>query len=132
MPTLRKLLLYPGIVGQVLYLFEALRARMGFWPLLAMGVPLLLLERTWNKPPDPRGARWDLLGAGWYLALTGYSVYLAVSGYRPENWILFLLLMAPGALLCMMIIVRVLRASSEGPGSGTDSQVPSNKPMEAP
>jgi len=84
MPTLRKLLLYPGILGQV------------------------------------------------YLALTGYSVYLAVSGYRPENWILFLLLMAPGALLCMTIIVRVLRASSEGPGSGTDSQVPSNKPMEAP
>src|SRR5262245_7662575 len=132
MSMLRRLLLYPGLFGQVLYLTDPLQARVRLWPFIAMGVPLALLLRTWNKPPDPKGARWDLLGAVGYLAITGYSVYLAVSGYRPEGWSIYVLLMVPAAILCMSIIVRILRSSTEGPGTGPDSQIPSNKPMEAP
>jgi hypothetical protein len=131
MLNVRKLLIYPGVFGQVAYLVDALKARFGLWPLIALGVPLVLLFRSWHRPPDPRGDRWDLLGAGWYLAVTGYAVNLAVSGYRPAGWGLYLLLMAPGMILCTTIIVRILRrgASTEGPGGDTRSQ-PTNKPIE--
>ena len=132
MPWLRRLLIYPGVFGQVVYRTDALMARFGWWPLIAIGVPLAVLFRTWHKPPDPKAARWDLLGAGWYLAITGYAVNLAISGYRPAGWHLYFLLMAPGTILCMTIIVRILsRGSSSGAPSGdTPSQPPSNEPIE--
>jgi len=121
------------MIGHGAYLADLLKPRIGVWPVLAIIiVPVVLMGWSWGRPAESKVARTDLIGAGWYLVLTACAVSLAVLGYLREDWTLYMVMIAPGAILSGIIFVRFLRerASSEAPGIDTPPPYPSNKPIE--
>jgi hypothetical protein len=132
--SIRKLLLSFGALAHAAYLSDPLKARIGIWPTVAVIVgPILLLHVFRRSRADEISRRMDLLGGAWYLVLTAASVDLAVRGYRPPGWNLFLAAMVPGALYSVGLIARRLRKrelSTELSTVDTTPHYPSNKPIE--
>jgi hypothetical protein len=133
-PSIRKLLLYFGALAHAVYLSDPLKARIGIWPTVAVIIgPILLLHVFRRSRADEISRRMDLLGGAWYLVLTAASVDLAVRGYRPQGWTLFLAVMVPGAVYSVVLIARHLRKRELSPESSTvdaTPHYPSNKPIE--
>lgn len=66
---------------------------------------LLLFFRKGELSPNLVRGLQHLAGI-WYLGLSGIAVALCLSGYRPHGWVLFLVLMAPGAALSAYMLLR--------------------------
>jgi len=100
-----------GVLWQTAYLSHPSKRFMGTWVFIGIVLApfLILLFFRHGEQSDETVARAHLLAALWYLALTLIAVGLAVGGYRPVGWILYLGFMAPGAGISLSLILRRLR-----------------------
>jgi hypothetical protein len=106
-----ELAFHVGVLGQAAYLADPAKRLMGIH--LFVGLVLLpylvLLFFRHGELSDEVVARAHLLAALWYVVLTLLVVALAAEGYRPSGWILYLVLMAPGAVISLVVIGRRFR-----------------------
>jgi hypothetical protein len=106
--TSTELVFHFGVLGQVAYLADPAKQAVGLWPFLAIVlVPyLLLLCFRRGELRNETVERAHLLAALWYLALSAAIAVQAARGYRPAGWIFFLGLIAPGALISLLMLLR--------------------------
>jgi hypothetical protein len=106
-----ELVFHVGVLWQTAYLSEPSKQVVGIWVFLGLVMLpyLLLLFFRQGELADETVARAHLLAALWYLGLALVAVALAAGGYRPPGWIVFLVFMAPGARISLLLIFRRLR-----------------------
>jgi hypothetical protein len=99
---------YMGVLAQTAYLADPSKKYMHvavFLVLMLVPYTLLLFFRKGEFSPNlVRGLQY--LAGLWYLGLAGLAVALCLSGYRPHGWMVFLVLMAPGAALSAYMLWR--------------------------
>ncbi len=106
-----ELIFYMGVLGQAAYLSDPSKRIMGVWVFVALVMVsfVVLLFFRHGEFSDETVARAHLVAALWYLALTLIAVVLAAGGYRPHGWVLFLLMIAPGACISLWCVRESLR-----------------------
>jgi len=99
---------YMGVLAQTAYLADPSKKHINaavFIVLMLVPYTLLLFFRKGEFSPSIiRGLQY--LAGIWHLGLSGIAVALCLSGYRPYGWIVFLVLMAPGAALSVYMLLR--------------------------
>ena len=106
-----ELFFHLGVIGQAAYLADPAKRVMSVW--VAAGLIIVpyvaLLHFRHGEQDDETVGLAHLLAALWYVVLTLIVVGLAVTGYRPPYWIVYLVFMAPGAVISLSLIQQRFR-----------------------
>jgi hypothetical protein len=131
-PVKLKFTLGVGSLGSIAILSELSQKAIPTW--LAVGIVILPFAVFVFADPDdlPRSvARFLQVGASlWYLVVNSALVVLSVSGGMKVGWWLMFILMAIGAIPCLIVIGRVV-VPPEEPWRETDALLPLDTPMGA-
>lgn len=99
---------YMGVLAQTAYLADPSKKYINaavFILLMLVPYTLLLFFRKGEFSPSlVRGLQY--LAGLWYLGISGLALALCLSEYRPHGWVVFLALMAPGAVLSVYMLLR--------------------------
>ncbi len=102
-----------GALGQVAYLAEPSKAHLTVWWTLGLILAPYLIMLFFQFGPGEAPVRWvmrlRLIACIWFLVLTALCLGLATTGYRPEGWLLFLAMMAPGTRYCARALPDLVR-----------------------
>jgi len=130
-----RLLFLMGAFGQFLYLEDPWKGRLGDWLFIGLvfgpGALLLLSEASLRA----RVSLAHVIGAGWYLLLTGVAIHRGLQEPAIPDAAAFGLMMVPATAFSATILISSLqerrartKAAAEPPS--LEQNVPTNEPIE--